>query len=147
MLFLLKLSSYLITQINRHTHGSKRAKFSLGTIAVATLFSNIGKRNDGFGQFGGIGSYHGRIQDYFLQLLGENIEKHVFELSLALEGIHNSPLHNIDTGDYTDNLRPFGRKEECPNVFSIFHLVYQSIKHDCVLPFSTHSHSLTISRL
>jgi hypothetical protein len=26
-------------------------------------------------------------------------------------------------------------------------LVYQSIKHDCVLPFSTHSHSLTISRL
>jgi hypothetical protein len=68
-------------------------------------------------------------------LLGDNIEKHAFEYGLALEGIHNSPIHDIDTGHYNDTFRPFATKEQDPNAFSIFHLVYQSIKQDFVTPF------------
>ena len=104
--------------------GSDRDKFGFGTLVTAHIFQQVTRRNDGFGEFGAIGSCHGKSQDYFLDLIWKTIESRLSDFQVAIAG------HYPDVSSF--NLRPYMTKHACPNIISFFHLVFQSLRHDFV---------------
>jgi hypothetical protein len=94
---------------------------------ASQVFTEVATRNEGFGEFGAIGSLHVKVQDYFLALLWDAIEENMAHVSSALA------VYHPETTDET--IRPYMMKTEYPNIFSFFHLTFQSLHHDFVSPF------------
>jgi len=44
-------------------------RIALGILVVEDVFVEVAKRNDGFGKFDAVGSYHYKSQEYFLKLI------------------------------------------------------------------------------
>jgi hypothetical protein len=129
-MFLLKLSSFLCRKVSTLNQGLKKERLTVGILLVSLVFGEVVSRNDGFGEFAAVGSLHKKAQDYFLEVLWKAIEENFVEACGAIQARH--------PGIKADNMNPYMTKAGAPNVFSFFHLSYQSISADFVHPFSLH---------
>lgn len=68
------MSAYLVRRISELNGGTEEEKFSLATLVASRLFAKVTTRNDGFGVFGAVGSFHKKAQYYFLQIIWKTIE-------------------------------------------------------------------------
>ena len=127
MSFLLKLCSYIAFKLCETVKGTVKDRLCLGTLFASQVFIEVTTRNAGFGEFGAIGSLHGKAQDYFLALLCHAIEENMYDFSSALAAHH--------PGITDETIRPYMMKTDYPNIFSFFHLTFQSLHHDFVYPF------------
>jgi hypothetical protein len=124
-MFLFKMSCFIATKIGEKNVGSIVERLSLGTMIVSQLLSEVATRNDGFGEFGAIGSMHEKCQKYFLDRLWEAVDSNLGEFATAVDSYYP----NI-----TEDIRPYMTKSATPNIFSFPHLVYQSLVYDFVYP-------------
>jgi len=127
MSFLLKLCSYVAFKLSESVEGTVKGRLCLGALFASQVFIEVATRNVGFGEFGAIGSFHGKAQDYFLTLLWDAIEENMSDFSSALAAHH--------PGIADETIRPYMMKTYYPNIFSFFHLTFQSLHHDFVYPF------------
>ena len=118
------MSTFLAQQSGELEKGSVKAKMTFATMVVSQFFGNIAKRNTGFGEFGTVGSFQQKSQDYFLDTLWKSIQRNFTDF-------HNA-IWQCFEGIDTDNLRPFITKSRIPNIFSFFHLAFQNIQYDYV---------------
>ena len=125
-MFLLKFSSYLARRIYELTEWPANKRFWFATLVISHLFADVSARNEGFGEFGAVGSFHKKAQDYFLKAIWGKIVDKLPQFYGAIGGYY--------PGITTGNIHPYMRKSAAPNVFSFFHLAYQSLKNDFVLP-------------
>jgi hypothetical protein len=95
-------------------------------MVVARLFAEVTTRNNGFGEFGAVGSFHKKAQEYFLEVIWENIKSFLPDFVDAIAQYY--------TGISADTLRPYMMKQGVPNIFSFYHLAFQSLKNDHVPP-------------
>lgn len=133
MLFLLKLCGYVARKLGDGDEGNVKDRLCLGALFASQVFAEVTTRNKGFGEFGAIGSFHVKVQDYFLTLLWDAIKDNMSDFSSALTVYH--------PGVTADTVRPYMMKTNFPNIVSFFHLTFQSLHHDFVSPF--HVASLT----
>lgn len=127
MSFLLKLCSYVASKLSDSNEGIVKDKFCLGILFASQIFTEVTIRNKGFGEFGAIGSFHVKIQDYFLAILWDAIKDNMSDVSSALAAYH--------PGITAETIRPYMMRTDNPNIFSFFHLTFQSLHHDFVSPF------------
>lgn len=127
MSFLLKLCSYVASKLIETDDGTAKDRLCLGALFASQIFIEVTNRNEGFGEFGQIGSFHVKVQDYFLALLWKAIEDNLSDVSLALTTCH--------PGITAETIRPYMMKIDYPNIFSFYHLTFQSLRHDFVSPF------------
>lgn len=132
MSFLLKLCSYVASKLSEVDEGTVKDRLCLGALFVSQIFTEVTNRNEGFGEFGQIGV---EVQDYFLALVWKAIEDNLSDFSLALATCH--------PGITAEAIRPYMMKTDHTNIFSFFHLTFQSLRHDFVPPFQ--SRYLTIA--
>ena len=126
-MFLLNLCAEIATQIGGMKDKKPvRERLFLATMAVSRIFAEVSLRNENFGQFASLGGYNEHTQRYFLGLIGKEIEKNIEDFSASLAAYF--PRLNAET------LQPFMTKTEVPNIFSVFHLVFQSLRQDFVSP-------------
>jgi len=104
-----------------------KERMTFGILVVDTIFVEVAKRNAGFGEFGAIGSYHFKSQQYFLNLIWHELERHFENFAATIRTAH--------PGVNGESIRPFMTNSGGPNIFSFFHLVFQSLQHDFVYPF------------
>jgi len=88
MSFLLKLCSYVTSKLSETDERIVKDRLCLDTLFALQIFTEIINRNENFGEFGQIESFHVKIQDYFLALLWKAIENNLFNFSLALTACH-----------------------------------------------------------
>src|ERR1700738_2864482 len=125
-MFLMKMSAFLARRISDLDEATRKERFIFGILVISRFFADVIFRNDGFGVFGAVGSFHTKAQDYFLDLIWKKMEENLDEVCEAINTYHS---------DITlDNVRPYMLKSAPPNVFSFFHLAFQSIQKDCVQP-------------
>jgi hypothetical protein len=103
-----------------------RERLFLATMAVFRIFAEVSLRNENFGEFVSSGRYNEHTQKYFLGLIGKEIEENIGDFSASLAAY--CPSLNSET------LLPFMTKTGVPNIFSNFHLVFQSFRQDFVCP-------------
>lgn len=127
MSFLLKLCSHFANKLSESDRGTVKDRHCLGALFASQVFTEVATRNESFGEFGAIGSLHVKVQDYFLALLWDAIEENMPHFSSALAVYH--------PGITDETIRPYMMKTEYPNIFSFFHLTFQSLHHDFVYPF------------
>ena len=68
-MFLLRMYAYLAQRISELNKGTEKERFILATLVVSQLFAKVSTHNDGFGEFGAVGSFHKKAQDYFLKVI------------------------------------------------------------------------------
>ena len=91
-MFLLRLCAYLATKVMETDADSDLDKLTFGTMLTAHIFQKVTSRNDGFGEFGAIGSFHAKSQDYFLDLIWDTIKLlYVFQIS-GLQSLLATPI-------------------------------------------------------
>jgi hypothetical protein len=129
-MFLMKLSAFLATKLDGLVGGDSKEMLAFGTMVVVQLFSAVTSRNTGFGEFGQIGSFHKKAQDYFMEIIWDVIKGNLFDFDTAIA--EHQPSVSLD------NFQPYIMRSGHPNVFSFFHLAYQSLHYDFVNPFLLH---------
>lgn len=120
------MSAFLAKKISEREpeRGTVENKLAFGMMVVSQFFDDITKRNSGFGEFGAVGSFHQKAQDYFLDTLWKSIESNFADFHNAI----SQCFEGIDT----NHLRPYMTSSGIPNIFSFFHLAFQSIHYDHV---------------
>lgn len=118
------MSAFLAKKISEGRRGSVEGKLAFAAMVVSRFFGDITKRNSGFGEFGAVGSFHQKAQDYFLDTLWKSIKNN-------FDDFHNA-ISQCFEGIDTDNLCPYMTNSSIPNIFSFFHLAFQSIHYDHV---------------
>jgi hypothetical protein len=126
MSFFLKLCSYVASKLSESDGGTVKDRLCLGALFASQVFTEVATRNEGFGEFGTIGSLHVKVQDYFLALW-DAIEENMPHFSSALSVYH--------PGITDETTRPYMMKTKYPNIFSFIHLTFQSLQHDFVSLF------------
>jgi hypothetical protein len=96
-MFLSRMSAYLVRRISELNGGTEEEKFSLATLVASRLFAKVTTRNDGFGVFGAVGSFHKKAQYYFLQIIWKTIEVNFTEFWVAIA--EDSDAYLSSTGD------------------------------------------------
>jgi hypothetical protein len=130
-MFLMNLCACLATQISGINNDRPiHERLSLATMSVSRIFAEVSSRNKNFGEFCSLGSYHERVQKYFLGIIGKEIEENAVDYSKSLAAYF--PNVNSET------LQPFMTKMGPPNILCFFHLVFQSLKQDFVCPSFLH---------
>ena len=126
-MFLLNLCANIATQIcGMKDEKPVRERLFLATMAISRIFTEVSLRNENFGEFASLGGYNEHTQKYFLDLIGKEIVENIGDFSVSLAAYF--PSLNSET------LQPFMTKTGVPNIFSVFHLVFQSLRQDFVCP-------------
>ena len=71
-----------------------------------------------------MGSYHENAQSYLLGVIGKGFEEYAWDWSHCLAACFPD----------VESVQPFMTNTGAPNVFSFFHLVFQSLRQDFVCP-------------
>jgi len=125
--FLMKLCSYIATWVSEmHKDKSDRERLGLATMSVSRVFAEVSLRNNNFAEFCSMGSYHENAQSYFLGVIGKGFEEYAEDWSDCLAAC----FPDVES----EAVQPFMTKTGAPNVFSFFHLVFQSLRQDFVGP-------------
>jgi hypothetical protein len=126
IMFLLKFCAFLVKKVSEMNVGSEHERFTFAIMVIAHIFEEVAVRNDGFGEFAAIGSFHEKSQVYFLDLLWKSIESCFIDFQNAITGRYS--------GLSSTNIRPYMTSRALPNVMSFFHLSFQSLQDDFVFP-------------
>jgi hypothetical protein len=125
--FLMKYCSYIATRVSEiHKDKSVGERLGLATISVSRVFAEVSLRNKNFAEFCSMGSYHENVQSYLLGLIGKGIEEYAGDWSECLAACFS----DVEP----EAVQPFMTKTGIPNVFSFFHLIFQSLRQDFVCP-------------
>src|ERR1700724_3578063 len=123
------MCAFIAERICDLEEGTKKERLAFATMVIGRLFTEVTARNDGFGEFGRVGSCHKKAQDYFLEIIWENIKSNLTNFIGAIAEYYEDMS--------ASTLRPYLMKSSVPNVFSFFHLAFQSLKTDYVHPLNT----------
>ena len=87
-MFLLRMSAYLAQRVSELNEGMEKERFILVTLVVSQLFAEVSTCNHGFGEFGAVGSFYKKAQDYFLEVIWEKIEANLAEFHVVIDAYH-----------------------------------------------------------
>jgi hypothetical protein len=123
----MRLCSYIATQVSEmHKNKSDRERLGLATMSVSRVFAEVSLRNKNFAEFCSMGSYHENAQRYLLGVIGKGIEEYAKDWSECLAACFPDVEYEA--------VQPFMTKTGAPNLFSFFHLIFQSLRQDFVCP-------------
>jgi hypothetical protein len=123
----MKFCLYIATQVSEiHKDKSVGERLGLATMSVSRVFAEVSLRNKNFAEFCSMGSYHENAQSYLLGVIGKGIEEYAEDWSECLAACFPHVEYEA--------VQPFMTKTGLPNVFSFFHLIFQSLRQDFVFP-------------
>lgn len=153
-MFLVKMCAFLARKASELEEGTQSERIAFGIMLISRFFADVVSRSDGFGVFGAVGSCHQKTQSYFLDLIWNALTQHLGDVYEAVAAYH--PGLSFDQGktkylspapephrsdrrmeSQANYLLPYMLNAQPPNVFSFFHLSFQSIKRDFVHPLSS----------